>query len=781
MARLHGPVVCISLVLLALSAVLVACSDDDPLHPLVKSGTVVIGVSPDTLAPPWRLEGLGGSLVTGAGDSILPDLAVGRYRMTWESVPGWALPVPAERSDSLAAGDSLVFTGTYFPLPETGSVAVAITPDTLAAPWLLEGPDFFSYPGVGSAVLGDLPVGDYTITWQGFEGWVNPGPFTVTSAVVEDDTTFFFHTYSPGPCNCGNLTIAHFSPSEEYAFFWEVTRGMDNDFFIEGEGDTLLVDLPLDYYYVLFRPILGFVVDFGPFQEHQGNVAVVRIREGVDNVIYGVYIPDEDSMGLVAVTPVPSDVVAPWVIEAANGWTYEGEGDTSVLLGPNTYTLTWGEVEGWASPDPLRQTLTLPPAGSIEFSGRYLALEPLMVTDFSARAGARTGEVDLSWTAVDHVLVPIAAYLVAGSETGPLTPENWAQAQVAVTIPAQTGLESYAATLDSQTLGLVPGRPTWFAVRARNGLGELSPVTPETVAVPTFDRTITVKVTDEFGEIVADVPVALQGGDGSTLLGETDASGTFAFPGMPSNGGFTLETRTAEWQPGAWFDYRFTGLEDEDPGEIAIGLIPRYETDEACGDRYVDFLDYMMQMTKTDAPTNDRPDQRLNKWDHFPLAVYLPDNPAGVGYDFPALTRLAMDQWNATLGMTLFSEAADSLGADVVASFSDAVPQVNGQVVMLAPPGVRFIGDDVPEQMGLYLNTTMFPEQRIIEVAMHEMGHILGIADHSLCSEAGYLMYITSAGALDEGMENAIHEDEQALVRIIVNLPQSVDMSGYYR
>ena len=188
-----------------------------------------------------------------------------------------------------------------------------------------------------------------------------------------------------------------------------------------------------------------------------------------------------------------------------------------------------------------------------------------------------------------------------------------------------------------------------------------------------------------------------------------------------------------------------------------------------------------MQMTKTDAPTNDRPDQRLNKWDHFPLAVYLPDNPAGVGYDFPALTRLAMDQWNATLGMTLFSEAADSLGADVVASFSDAVPQVNGQVVMLAPPGVRFIGDDVPEQMGLYLNTTMFPEQRIIEVAMHEMGHILGIADHSLCSEAGYLMYITSAGALDEGMENAIHEDEQALVRIIVNLPQSVDMSGYYR
>gem|GEM_PF-1650259 len=781
MARLHVPVAYVSLVLLALSAVLVACSDDEPLHPFVKTGTVVIGASPDTLAPPWLLEGPGGSLAPGAGDSILQDLAVGRYRLTWESVSGWALPVPEVRSDSLAAGDSLVFTGTYFPLPETGSVAVAITPDTLAAPWLLEGPDFFSYPGVGSLVLGNIPVGDYTVTWQGLEGWVNPGPFTVASAVTEDDTTVFSHTYAPGPCNCGDLTIAHFSPGEEYAFFWELTRMQDEDFFIEGEGDTTLIGLPLDYYRVLYRPILGFRVDFGPFQEHEGNVAVVRIREGVDNVVYGVYVPDEDNMGLLTITPVPVDLESPWTLTTANGFDLPGTGGGSILVTPNTYTLTWGEVPGWASPSPLTQTLTLPLAGSIEFTGRYLALSPLQVEGFTTRAGEQTGEIDLAWTAVENVQIPIADYLVAGNTAGPITVDNWSGADLLATIPAQVGQETYQLTLAPGTHGLVPGQPIWLAVRARNEQGVLSPLTPETVEIPTFDRTITGRLTDGLGRAVTGAPVALLAGSHPALEAVTDGSGAFAFPGIASNDSFILETRTAEWQPGAWFDFRFTGLEDEDPGEIAIGLIPRYETDAACADRYADFLDYLLQMTKTDGPTNDRPDQRLHKWDHFPLEIYLPDNPPAVGYDFPALTRLAMDQWNATMGMDLFTETADSLNAEVVVSFSDAVPQVNGQVVMLAPPGVRYLGDAVPEQMGLYLNIGVFPEQRIIEVAMHEMGHILGIYDHSLCSEAGYLMYITSAGALDQGIENAIHPDEQALVRTIVNLPQGVDMSRYYR
>lgn len=780
MARVCVTACLFSCCLFVFSVLLAACGDEHPLKPEAAIGTIVIDANPDSIGGPWRLDGPSGDVSAGAGDTILGGMVTGRYRLTWGGVADWSLPVPASSTDSLAGRDSLSFQGIYTRIPDKGYIAVEVIPDMLAAPWLLTGPDFFSYGGTGSAVLGGLPVGHYTITWQELTAWVNLPPVTLDAAVTKNDTTRFTHAYFPSPTYWGNLRIQHTAPSGDFAFNWELTRSMDDTFFLAGEGDTLLVGLPQDSYSVWCKPIPGFIIEF-PFQDHQGDVAIARVWVGRESVVHAIYIPDEAGMGIVRITPVPAELQAPWTLTGPYGLQITQAGDFFYQAPPGEFTLTWGAVEGWAAPVPAQQQLDLPFAGAIEFVGTYLSLAPLVVPDFAARAGDRIGSVDLLWSAVTHTLAPIEDYLVVCSTEGTITLDNWSEARPLATVPAGPGQQTYTLSLDAANDGMVPGLPTWFSVRARDGQGALSPPTPEVRAVPTYDRQVTGRVTDGRGEPASGLPLETTNAEGLYLRTVTDADGNFTFAGIPSNLGFDLQTRSADLAPGEWFDYRFTAGEGEEVNGLRIGLVPRHPTDPACGSRYPDFLDYLLQMTKTDDPTNTRPDRRLHKWDRWPLEVFLQENPAGIALDFPELTALAMNQWNATMGQTLFVATDDSSAAEVVVVFSDEIPQVNGQVTMLAPPGAQFIGDAVPEKMGLYLNTAMTAEQRIIEVAMHEMGHILGIAGHSLCYEAGYLMYISSAGALDGGIENAVHPDEQMLVRTIRNLPQSVDMAGYVR
>ncbi len=64
---------------------------------------------------------------------------------------------------------------------------------------------------------------------------------------------------------------------------------------------------------------------------------------------------------------------------------------------------------------------------------------------------------------------------------------------------------------------------------------------------------------------------------------------------------------------------------------------------------------------------------------------------------------------------------------------------------------------------------------------MHELGHAMGLYEHVDVIPPGetYLMALSSAGALDEGPENAVHVDEKRMLNAIRFLPQGVDMAGF--
>ena len=154
------------------------CDGDDTVADPDTTGRIIVNPEPDLIAPPWTLTGPDGYRREGADDTTVADLAPGDYTLEWGDVPGWSTPAP--ETQPLAAGLTITFTAIYIDDVGTGTVTIAVEPDSLAAPWVLEGPHGYQAVGEGAAVLRGVPPGDYLQTWAALPGWVQPPPETRT-------------------------------------------------------------------------------------------------------------------------------------------------------------------------------------------------------------------------------------------------------------------------------------------------------------------------------------------------------------------------------------------------------------------------------------------------------------------------------------------------------------------------------------------------------------------------------------------------------------------------
>ena len=67
--------------------------------------------------------------------------------------------------------------------------------------------------------------------------------------------------------------------------------------------------------------------------------------------------------------------------DGPGGYSQSGTGDLAIYyLTPGDYTLTWGDVSGWAKPSPPSSTQTLAFGGTITFTGTYSAVPLIQVT-----------------------------------------------------------------------------------------------------------------------------------------------------------------------------------------------------------------------------------------------------------------------------------------------------------------------------------------------------------------------------------------------------------------
>jgi formylglycine-generating enzyme required for sulfatase activity len=111
------------------------CSgDDDPGIPEVGSGTVVMDPSPNDINAPWILAGPNSYSESDNGDVTLNDLTPGDYAVTWSAVSGWI--TPSSETQTLAADETLTFTGTYTDNsdPSVGFVLIMAGTFTMGSP-----------------------------------------------------------------------------------------------------------------------------------------------------------------------------------------------------------------------------------------------------------------------------------------------------------------------------------------------------------------------------------------------------------------------------------------------------------------------------------------------------------------------------------------------------------------------------------------------------------------------------------------------------------------------
>jgi hypothetical protein len=155
-------------------------------------GTIVIDPSPDLLDAPWVLTGPDSYSENGTGDRTLTDVPAGHYTVAWGDVDGWVTPPGGTRA--LAADATVTYTAVYVEDAGVGTIAIDPSPDAIAAPWVLTGPDSYNESGTGDRTLPDVPAGHYTVTWGEVGGWVAPREETL--ALAADATVTFSGAYS---------------------------------------------------------------------------------------------------------------------------------------------------------------------------------------------------------------------------------------------------------------------------------------------------------------------------------------------------------------------------------------------------------------------------------------------------------------------------------------------------------------------------------------------------------------------------------------------------------
>jgi hypothetical protein len=401
---------------------------------------------------------------------------------------------------------------------------------------------------------------------------------------------------------------------------------------------------------------------------------------------------------------------------------------------------------------------------------------PPAVTGIALEDGPEPAEVEVTWFRASATNLPIVDYLLACSYAGPVTVDNWNDALQLGSIPHDPDLVQHRA-LFGPADGMEAGRQAWFAVRARDTAGQLSPISGYYPHVISYAWSLHLRITDDTGAALRNIIVRYNGEQGVT----SNADGVAVIGPLRSVDAVTYRTVSEH------FDFA-DGPVGATADTVPVVLLRTYAPDHEVCENYdpSGFLTFVRKITRTDGVA-DRPTVLL-KWESYPLSVWIqPGISPVLGWDLDALAADGVALWNEALGQQYLTSAADSLSADVVVRFNDLPDLLNGQASLIDP--AEPVGLAIPRKMLVEVRSTLdtnpggtvepYPEM-ITEVTVHELGHVLGFWGHVCTPGAGNLMdYGGAIGSLDGGPSLLFHEDELRLVHAVRNLPQGVDMSAY--
>ncbi len=408
-------------------------------------------------------------------------------------------------------------------------------------------------------------------------------------------------------------------------------------------------------------------------------------------------------------------------------------------------------------------------------------LPPREVPFVRAGHGPEPGEAEVSWRIVPWSTYTIKEYQVAASFSGPVTQDTWDQALILGRYRWGPGQVEYHVVFGAND-GLTQGSGCWFAVRACDERDNLSPLSESPRLNLSFEWWIEGQVRGIAGYPVGEMRVTSQWPVRSTM---TDEDGSFRVGPFRSIDPIVLGT--GEYPSGDpdenWYGFTLGPLRTAPGLNVLTGqdffLIPRYLKDPRCPNPDNTFLSYLRILTRTTGRDGNPASTILHRWEHYPLSVFIPAavNDDGVLMDEAA--QDALDIWNFAMGEEYFSRTDDPMAAEIEFTFEDREHHY-GSAFLLAPlgPGVD-LGEVIPTKMGVSIDTKLTSRRYVTEISLHELGHTLGMINHSDCPGVGYLMEIAGGfGSLSR--PEPIHLDERRAVECIRYLPQGQNMAGYW-
>ena len=323
------------------------------------------------------------------------------------------------------------------------------------------------------------------------------------------------------------------------------------------------------------------------------------------------------------------------------------------------------------------------------------------------------------------------------------------------------GQFSYTATFDAADDGLVPGASAWFAVRARDDHGLVSLVGTNRYRTITAEWWVEGRVYDDSLRTALS-SVIVQSLE-PVRNGNTDGTGYFRLGPYRS-----IDTVRVETTSSGYYDFRSAELAYGRDGPQDIVLIKEYGLDPRCTIHAGDYLAYLRRMSATAAVPEEPLESLLWKWDHYPLAVFLPDTViAATGYALADSCRMVLDVWNDQMGEEYFYEVGTRAEADVYFEWMPlGFMGANVGLTSLSEPAGVPLGSVAPQRIRVRVIADLVSSRFIQEIALHELGHVLGLINHAACYVQEYLL-IDGGASGSLGREFPIHPDEMRAVRSV--------------
>jgi hypothetical protein len=308
---------------------------------LTVTGTIVVQPKPPWLAAPWVLESKSGMRLASQGYTVLNGLESDIWTLTWGEVEGYVTPDPSQVM--LSGGAIIRWPGTY--LPESGvesKIIVDPEPAWINAPWTLSSPSGERLAGKGYALLEDQEPGIWSITWGDVEHFGTPSPSQVQLGV---GATVHWAVKYPRIGGEGAF-IVDLEPDAANAPW---TLESDEGNLLTGVGDAMIDQVAPGIWTMRWQPADGYLTPRS-LQAVLGAEKVIRW--------FGQYVPSDAATGSILIDPNPDAINAPWEMVSEYGAVYTGRGDSVLVeLPAGQYTVTWGSVPGYATPNPVQQSL----------------------------------------------------------------------------------------------------------------------------------------------------------------------------------------------------------------------------------------------------------------------------------------------------------------------------------------------------------------------------------------------------------------------------------------